>query len=141
RGSWAFSSLPCCASASRASWAVPSHPSSAAGPSACAPPSRSPSSWRWPSRCGSLGARRPDVSLTGTLKDFSVTDVIQLIGQQSKSGVLHLRNDDGEEIHISFHQGAVVGADHVSRKQHDLLGSMLVRARLIDEHQLADALD
>ncbi len=81
------------------------------------------------------------MSLTGTLKDFSVTDVIQLIGQQSKSGVLHLRNDDGEEIHISFHQGAVVGADHVSRKQHDLLGSMLVRARLIDEHQLADALD
>src|SRR5690606_17551447 len=39
------------------------------------------------------------------------------------------------------HQGAVVGADHVSRKQHDLLGSMLVRARLIDERQLAEALD
>lgn len=81
------------------------------------------------------------MALTGTLKDFSVTDIFQLIGQQSKSGVLHLRSSSGEEIHISFHQGAVVGAEHVSRRHRDLLGRMLVRARLIDEKQLADALE
>lgn len=81
------------------------------------------------------------MGLTGTLKDFSVTDILQLIGQQSKSGVLHLKNDEGEEIHISFHQGAVVGAEHVSRNQRDLLGRMLVRARLISEHQLTEALE
>lgn len=81
------------------------------------------------------------MALTGTLQDFGVTDIFQLIGQQTKSGVLHLCTDDGEEIHISFHQGAVVGAEHVSRSHRDLLGRMLVRARLITERQLADALE
>lgn len=81
------------------------------------------------------------MALTGTLKDFSVTDIFQLIGQQSKSGVLHLKKSSGEEIHISFHQGAVVGAEQGSRSHRELLGRMLVRARLIDEGQLSAALE
>lgn len=81
------------------------------------------------------------MALTGTLRDFSAADIFQLIGQQAKSGVLHLRSGKGEEVHISFHQGSVVGAEHVSRSRKDLLGSMLVRARLITEEELSTALE
>lgn len=81
------------------------------------------------------------MALTGTLRDFSAADIFQLIGQQAKSGVLHLRSAKGEEVHISFHLGSVVGAEHVSRSRRDLLGSMLVRAQLITEEQLSAALE
>lgn len=81
------------------------------------------------------------MALTGTLRDFSAADIFQLIGQQAKSGVLHLRSAKGEEVHISFHLGSVVGAEHVSRSKRDLLGSMLLRARLITEEELSAALD
>jgi len=81
------------------------------------------------------------VALTGTLQDFGITDIFQLIGQQGKSGVLHLRNENGEEVHISFHNGAVVGAEHVGRRHRELLGRMLVRARLITEQDLSRALE
>lgn len=81
------------------------------------------------------------MALTGTIKDFGVADIFQLIGQQGKSGVLHLKGQKGEEIHISFHLGTVVGAEHVSRDRRELLGRMLVRARLISESQLSVALE
>lgn len=81
------------------------------------------------------------MALTGTLQDFGITDIFQLIGQQGKSGVLHLRSEDGEEVHISFHNGAVVGAEHVGRRHRELLGRMLVRARLITEKDLSRALE
>ena len=31
------------------------------------------------------------MALTGTLKDFGIAEILQLIGQQAKSGVLHLK--------------------------------------------------
>ena len=39
------------------------------------------------------------MALTGTLKDFGIAEILQLIGQQSKSGVLHLKNK-ADEIHV-----------------------------------------
>ena len=80
------------------------------------------------------------MALTGTLKDFGIAEILQLIGQQAKSGVLHLQGKS-EEIHILWADGNVVRAEHAGRKSREKLGSLLVRAGLISEEQLALALD
>jgi hypothetical protein len=80
------------------------------------------------------------VALTGTLKDFGIAEILQLIGQQAKSGVLHLSSRD-EQIHISMAEGAVVRAESSGRKAREKLGTMLVRAELITEQELERALD
>src|SRR5438270_11331945 len=80
------------------------------------------------------------MALQGTLGDFSIADIFQLIGQQQKTGVLHLNGKD-EEVHISFKDGNVVKAESAARKRKELLGHMLVRAELISEAQLDSALE
>jgi hypothetical protein len=79
------------------------------------------------------------MALTGTLKDFGIAEILQLIGQQSKSGVLHLKNR-ADEIHVVMSNGSVVSAEYAGRKARDKLGSLLVRAGLITQAQLDEAL-
>jgi hypothetical protein len=79
------------------------------------------------------------MALTGTLKDFGIAEILQLIGQQSKSGVLHLKNR-ADEIHVIMSNGSVVSAEYAGRKARDKLGSLLVRAALISQEQLDEAL-
>lgn len=79
------------------------------------------------------------MALTGTLKDFGIADVLQRVGQQLKSGVLHVRDRDSE-VHLLIATGAVVGADHAGRQSRDRLGSLLVRAAIITPDQLEKAL-
>jgi len=80
------------------------------------------------------------MALTGTLKDFGIAEILQLIGQQSKSGVLHLKNR-ADEIHILVSSGFVVSAEYAGRKAREKLGSLLVRAGLLTQAQLQLALD
>ena len=80
------------------------------------------------------------MALTGTLKDFGIAEILQLIGQQSKSGVLHLRSRD-EEVHITIADGFVVRAEHAGRKAKERLGTRLVRAGLLAEEDLSRVLD
>ena len=80
------------------------------------------------------------MALKGTLKDFGIADILQLIGQQQKTGQLHLKAKD-QEVQISFKDGNIVRAESSNRKQKDLIGSMLVRAELIKPEQLAWALE
>jgi hypothetical protein len=80
------------------------------------------------------------MALKGTLKDFGIADIFQLISHQSKTGVLHLNSKD-QEVHIFFANGNVVRAESTTRKKHDLLGSMLVRAEAISEAQLEESLE
>jgi hypothetical protein len=79
------------------------------------------------------------MALTGTLKDFGIAEILQLIGQQSKSGVLHLK-ERSDEIHVVMWNGSVVSAEYAGRKARDKLGSLLVRAELITPEQLEEAL-
>ena len=79
------------------------------------------------------------MALTGTLKDFGIAEILQLIGQQSKSGVLHLKAR-ADEIHVVMWKGSVVSAEYAGRKARDKLGSLLVRADLITAEQLEEAL-
>jgi hypothetical protein len=80
------------------------------------------------------------MALQGTLKDFGIAEILQLIGQQAKSGVLHLRSKD-DEIHILMADGNVVRAEYAGRKARERLGNLLVRAGLIAEEQLDLALE
>jgi hypothetical protein len=80
------------------------------------------------------------MALSGTLKDFGIADIFQLIGQQQKTGVLHLSERE-EEVHVAFKDGNIVRAECATRKKKELLGDMLVRAGLITERQLTDALE
>ncbi len=80
------------------------------------------------------------MALSGTLKDFGIADIFQLIGQQQKTGVLHLTERD-EEVHVAFKDGNIVRAECATRKKKELLGDMLVRAGLVSEGNLAAALE
>ena len=47
------------------------------------------------------------MALSGTLKDFGIADILQLIGQQQKTGKLRLQNGD-EEVEIIFSSGSTL---------------------------------
>lgn len=79
------------------------------------------------------------MALKGTLKDFGIADILQLIGQQQKTGTLHLKNKD-QSVDVSFREGSIVRAESTGRKK-NLIGTMLVRAELITEAQLELALE
>jgi hypothetical protein len=79
------------------------------------------------------------MALSGTLKDFGIADILQLIGHQTKTGSLLLRSQR-EEVEVSFVEGNVVFASEKARSAHNFLGSMLVRAQVIAEAQLEEAL-
>ena len=50
------------------------------------------------------------MALQGTIKDFGLAEILQLIGIQRKSGILTLHNDQ-EKVTIKFLNGFVVGAE------------------------------
>jgi hypothetical protein len=79
------------------------------------------------------------VALSGTLKDFGIADILQLIGHQTKTGRLVLKTGS-EEVEVSFMDGNVVFASDKARKQANLLGNLLLRAELLSAEQLDEAL-
>jgi hypothetical protein len=80
------------------------------------------------------------MALQGKLKGFGIADILQLIGQQQKTGVLVLKNRQ-HEVRVYFRDGNIVRTESLTRKKKDLIGSMLVRADLITEQQLEEALE
>jgi hypothetical protein len=79
------------------------------------------------------------MALKGTIKDFGVADIFQLIGNQAKTGVLVL-NNDVDEVRVYFRDGSVIRAENASRPEQMLLGTFMVRAEVITEAQLDTAL-
>ena len=79
------------------------------------------------------------MSLHGTLGDFGIADIFQLIGHQTKTGVLVLK-DREIVVRIFFVEGNVVTAEQSVRDQADLLGNLMVRAGVLTEAQLAAGL-
>lgn len=80
------------------------------------------------------------MALKGTLKDFGIADILQLIGQQTKTGVLTLVQKQ-DRVVVKFKDGNIVGAESSSRNRKDLIGTMLVSANLLSEQQLDFALE
>jgi hypothetical protein len=79
------------------------------------------------------------MALSGTLKDFGIADILQLIGHQTKTGRLTLKTG-GHEVEVFFVEGTVVFASEKARDSKDLLGSLLLRAELMGKDQLDEAL-
>src|SRR5947209_15142826 len=67
------------------------------------------------------------MALSGTLKDFGIADILQLIGHQTKTGTLVLKSGN-DEVDVLFVDGTVVFATQKARNKADLLGSLLLRA-------------
>jgi hypothetical protein len=80
------------------------------------------------------------LALRGTLKDFGIADIFQLIGHQGKSGRLTVKNRD-QQVDIYFCDGSVVRAAPGARQKKDLLGGMLVRSEVITQQDLDRALE
>jgi len=80
------------------------------------------------------------MALQGTLKDFGLAEIFQLIGIQRTTGVLTLENDQ-DSVVIKFLEGQVVGADTRSESLESRLGTVLVRTGRITQAQLQQALE
>ena len=79
------------------------------------------------------------MALEGTIKDFGLADILQLIGLQRKTGFLTLEGTHGT-VRVKFLEGSVVGAETSERNFEDLLGSVLVRTGRITDAQLHESL-
>jgi hypothetical protein len=80
------------------------------------------------------------MALEGTLRDFSLADIFQLIGLQRKTGVLTLRGPE-DTVSVTFLDGKVVGADSLNRKMETRLGHVLIRNGTLTNEQLNRALE
>jgi hypothetical protein len=80
------------------------------------------------------------MALEGTLRDFSLADIFQLIGLQRKTGVLTLRGKD-DTVTVTFLDGKVVGADSLNRRLENRLGSVLIKSGTLTQDQLNRALE
>lgn len=79
------------------------------------------------------------MALQGDLRDFSITEIIQLIGQQFKTGVLNVQHGR-KRVEIYFVDGMIVHVFSNYRARKDLLGEILVKAQVITQQQLDQAL-
>ena len=80
------------------------------------------------------------MALEGTLKDFSLADIFQLIGLQRKTGVLTLRGKD-DTVTVTFLDGKVVAADSLNKRLENRLGNVLVKSGTMSPEQLNRALE
>jgi hypothetical protein len=79
------------------------------------------------------------MALKGTLRDFALPDIFQLIGMQRKTGLLTLESER-ETVTVVFENGMVVHADSSVRRLDDLLGNLLVRQGKLKKESLEEAL-
>jgi len=80
------------------------------------------------------------MALEGTLRDFSLADIFQLIGLQRKTGVLTLRGKD-DTVTVTFLDGKVVGADSLNKRLENRLGAVLMKSGTLTQEQLNRALE
>jgi len=75
------------------------------------------------------------MALQGNLKDFGITEILQLIGQQLKTGILNIRKGK-KLVEIYFVDGMVVNVHSNYRGKKDLIGEIFVKAQFISQEQL-----
>jgi hypothetical protein len=79
------------------------------------------------------------MALEGTIRDFGLPDIFQLIGLQRKTGILTLKNEK-DQVTVAFENGMVVAADSSTKRLEDRLGNVLVKQGKLTNERLADAL-
>lgn len=82
------------------------------------------------------------MALEGTLADFGIGEILQLIGSQQKTGILFVEGTgETEEVQVFFRGGKVIRCDVARRDKRDLIGNMMAAAMVISREQLAAALE
>jgi hypothetical protein len=80
------------------------------------------------------------MALRGSLKDFGLADILQLIHFQGKSGVLTLEGER-DKVKLFFVEGNIVGAISSRRQEDARLGKVLLKRGFIKEEDLRGALE
>ena len=80
------------------------------------------------------------MALEGTIKEFGLADIFQLIGLQKKTGTLFLKGVDAT-VNIHFEDGAVVKIDESAKLPKYLTGRILINLGKVKPEQLDEALE
>jgi len=80
------------------------------------------------------------MALEGTLRDFSLADILQLISLQHKTGLLTVRNP-GDAVTLGFVDGQLVVAESSAQHLDMRLGTVLVKTRRLAPEALQRALE
>ena len=80
------------------------------------------------------------MALEGSLRDFGLADILQLIYFQKKTGVLSLSGEK-DRVRLLFCDGNVVSAESRKRVEESRLGKILVKKGLIKEEELRAGLE
>lgn len=82
------------------------------------------------------------MALEGTLADFGIGEILQLIGSQQKTGILYVEGTgDTEEVQVYFRGGKVIRCDVARRDKRDFIGNMMAAAMVITKDQLNAAFE
>lgn len=79
------------------------------------------------------------MSLRGAIEDFGLADILQLIAKSQRSGYIHLANDF-DEIKVTVSEAWVTRVEDEGRPGDAKLGNRLVRAGLLTNAELGQAL-
>src|SRR5512140_3127686 len=77
------------------------------------------------------------MALEGSLRDFDLFSMFNMIKIQGKSGTLVLSRGQ-EFVKVFFEQGEIVGCDSNQVRMEDRLGTMLVRLGRLSGEELMD---
>jgi len=80
------------------------------------------------------------MALEGSLSDFGLADILQLIYFQKKSGILSLSGHK-DKVQLVFSEGNVISAESRKRMEDDRLGKILLKKGLIKGEDLKSALE
>ena len=80
------------------------------------------------------------MALEGSLKDFGLADILQLIYFQRKTGVLAL-DGKADKVKLLFVDGNIVGAESKKRNEDNRLGKILIKRGLIKDEDLKAVLE
>ncbi|MCZ6649419.1 MAG: DUF4388 domain-containing protein [Acidobacteria bacterium] len=75
------------------------------------------------------------MALQGTLRDFSLADILQLIGLQRKTGILRISGNE-DTVSVFFEKGKIVGAESEKKRMEDRLGNVLLKTDKLTQNQL-----
>lgn len=80
------------------------------------------------------------MALEGTLHDFSLSDILQLISLQRKTGLLTLKSPDDTVI-LGFDEGKLISAESSAQRLDTRLGMLLVKTSCLTPELLSKALE
>jgi hypothetical protein len=79
------------------------------------------------------------MALQGSIKDFGLPDIFQLIGLQRKTGILTLKHEQ-ESVTVTFENGMVVNAETSAKRIEDRIGNLLVKQGKLSDEKLEEVL-